>query len=303
LIDGNSLGWTTTAILGRLVAGTCLLGFFVVVEVRQERPMVDLSLFRRPTFLGSTFAMLGYAGAAQVMIFYLPLYLQNAYGFEPAWAGVAMLPFALPMFLTPRLGARLASRYSGRTLLTAGLLITLAGNLLLSACAAAALSYGAFLIGMLVAGTGAGLLNSETTKVMQGAAPPQRAGMAAGLAATARFTGLLIAVAGVGSVLSHIAVRGFIPAAVNLGLGPDLAQSLARRIISGDLMGAVSQAPVGIRGDLQRLGTAVFSEGFAAASLTTAAVATVCAILTFVLVRSSETPAIRSVARVAPAME
>jgi hypothetical protein len=32
-------------------------------------------------------------------------------------------------------------------------------------------------------------------------------------------------------------------------------------------------------------------------------VATVCAILTFVLVRSSETPAIRSVARVAPAME
>jgi EmrB/QacA subfamily drug resistance transporter len=297
LIDGNALGWTTTAILGRLATAACLLGLFVVAEVRQERQMVDFSLFRRSTFLGSTFAMLGYAGAAQVMIFYLPLYLQNAYEFDPAWAGAAMLPFALPMFLTPRLvGAKLASQYSGRTLLAAGLLITLAGNLLLSVCAAATLGYGAFLVGMIVAGTGAGLLNGETVKVMQGAAPPQRGGMVSGVIATVRFTGLLVFVAGLGSVLSHVAVRGFTPAAARLGLGQDLAQSLARRIISGDLIGALSQAPIGIRGELRMVGTAVFADGFAAASLAAAAVAMVCAILTLVLVRSSETQAIRSIA-------
>jgi hypothetical protein len=240
---------------------------------------------------------MGYAGAAQVMIFYLPRYLQNAYEFGPAWAGVAMLPFALPMFLTPRLwGARLASHYSGRTLLTAGLLIVLAGDLVLSACAAAGLSYGAFLIGMIVTGTGTGLLNGETIKVMQGAVPPQRGGMVSGIGSTVRFTGLLIFVAGLGSILSHVAVRGFMQAAVNLGLSPDRAQSLARHIISGDLISALSQAPAGIRGELQRIGTALFSEGFAAASLTAAALAAVCAILTFVLVRSSETPAISSAA-------
>jgi hypothetical protein len=287
------------AILGRLATAACLLALFVVAEVRQERPMVDFSLFQRPTFLGSTFAMLGYAGAAQVMIFYLPLYLQNAYEFDPAWAGAAMLPFALPMFLTPRLvGATLAGRYSGRSLLTAGLLITLAGNLLLSACAAVTLSYGVFLIGMIVAGTGAGLLNGETVKVMQGAAPAQRGGMVSGVIATVRFTGLLIFVAGLGSVLSHVAVRGFTPAAARLGLGPDVAQSLARRVISGDLIGALSQAPVGVRSELHRLGTAVFSDGFAAASLTAAAVAMVSAILTFVLVRSAETLPVRSIAAV-----
>jgi EmrB/QacA subfamily drug resistance transporter len=306
LIDGNTLGWTTAAILRRLLTAACLLGLFVGIELRQERPMADLSLFRRSTFLGSAFAMLGYAGAAQVMIFYLPLYLQNAYEFEPAWAGVAMLPFALPMFLTPRLwGSRLAHHYSGRTLLTAGLLITLAGDLLLSVCAAAALSYSAFLIGMIATGTGAGLLNGETVKVMQGAVPPQRGGMVSGLSATVRFTGLLIFIAGLGTVLGHVAVRGFIQAAVNLGLSPDLAQSLARRIISGDLTGALSQAPAGIRGELQGAGTAVFSEGFAAASLTAAAVAAICAILTFVLVRSSETPAIETpaISSAASAME
>jgi EmrB/QacA subfamily drug resistance transporter len=302
VIDGNSVGWTTTAILGRLAAAACLLVIFGIVEVRQERPMVDLGLFRHPTFLGSTFAMLGYAGAAQVMIFYLPLYLQNAYGFEPAWAGVAMLPFALPMFLTPRLGARLASRYSGRTLLTAGLLVTLIGNLLLAACAASALSYGAFLVGMLVAGTGAGLLNSETAKVMQGAVPSQRAGMASGLSATARFTGLLVGVAGIGSVLSSNAVQDFTTSAAKLGLAKDLADKVARRIISGDLVGAVSQVPNEIKHELQLLGVGAFAQGFSIASLTAAGVALVSAILTFSLVRSSDTAA-HSGSAVAPAME
>jgi hypothetical protein len=302
VIDGNSLGWTTTAILGRLVAAACLLVIFGIVELRQDRPMVDLGLFKRPTFLGSTFAMLGYAGAAQVMIFYLPLYLQNAYGFAPAWAGVAMLPFALPMFLTPRLGARLASRYSGRTLLTAGLLVTLLGDLLLAACAASALSYGAFLIGMLVAGTGAGLLNSETAKVMQGAVPPQRAGMASGLSATARFTGLLVGVAGIGAVLSSNAVRGFTPEAKKLGLTQDLADKVAQRIISGDLIAAVSQVPDGIKRELQQLGVGAFAQGFSIASLAAAGVALASAILTFALVKSSDTAAHIS-AEIVPAME
>src|SRR5258708_39734553 len=103
--------------------------------------------------------------------------------------GSAMLPFALPMFLTPRLGAGLARRYSGRTLLTVGLMTTLIGNLLLWTLARFSLPYPAFLVGMLVAGAGAGLLNSETTKVMQGAVPAQRAGMASGLTATTRFVG------------------------------------------------------------------------------------------------------------------
>jgi len=302
VIDGNALGWTSTVILGRLAAAACLLVMFGIVEVRQDRPMVDLSLFKQSTFLGSTFAMLGYAGAAQVMIFYLPLYLQNEYGFAPAWAGIAMLPFALPMFLTPRLGAKLAHRHSGRTLLTAGLLVTLAGNLLLAACAASALSYGVFLIGMAVTGTGAGLLNSETVKAMQGAVPPQRAGMASGISATARFTGLLVAVAGIGSVLSANAVSGFASGAARLGLTPDASDKIGRRIISGDLVGAVAQVPDDIKRELQRLGVDAFAHGFSFATLTAAGVALISAVLTFTLVKSADTAA-HGATEVAPAME
>src|SRR5258708_27317248 len=129
------------------------------------------------------------------MIFYLPLFLQNAFDLSPAMAGLAMLPFALPMVLTPRLGAGPARRYSGRTLLTVGLMTTLVGNLLLWALARFSLPYPAFLLGMLVAGAGAGLLNSETTKAMRGAVPAHPAARASVPPAATRFIGLLVGVA------------------------------------------------------------------------------------------------------------
>jgi len=73
LLDANAEGWSGTATLMKLAAAATLLLIFVVVELVQERPMVDLTLFRNPTFLGSSFAMLGFASTAQVMMIYLPL--------------------------------------------------------------------------------------------------------------------------------------------------------------------------------------------------------------------------------------
>ncbi|MGE8357593.1 MAG: MFS transporter, partial [Microvirgula sp.] len=79
LIGGSEAGWTSTATLGRAGAGVLLLMLFIVVEMRQQRPMVDLALFRSPRFIGAVLAMFGYATSAQVMMTFLPLYMQNAF--------------------------------------------------------------------------------------------------------------------------------------------------------------------------------------------------------------------------------
>ena len=71
----------------------------------------------------SVLTMIGYGASAQVMVFFLPIFLQNAYGFEPMLAGFAMLPFAMPLVLAPRITSGLATRFSGRALLTSGLLL------------------------------------------------------------------------------------------------------------------------------------------------------------------------------------
>ena len=103
LIDGNDDGWTSVGILLRLIAAGLLFGAFVIVELRQARPMVDFALFQSRTFVGAVLAMIGYGASAQVMVFFLPLFLQNAYGYAPLVAGIAMLPFAAPMVLARRL--------------------------------------------------------------------------------------------------------------------------------------------------------------------------------------------------------
>jgi EmrB/QacA subfamily drug resistance transporter len=289
LIDGNALGWAARPIVERFVGAAALLVAFLFVELVQKRPMVDFTLFSQPTFLGSVFAMLGYAGGAQVMIFYLPLFLQNAFDLSPAMAGLAMLPFALPMFLTPLLGAPLARRYSGRTLLTVGLMTAVIGDLLLWALAHFSLPYSAFLLGMLVAGSAAGLLNSETAKVMQGAVPAQRAGMAGGLTATSRFVGLLVGVAALGAVLAHAASRSFITSGVAAGLDAEKAAELAKHVTSGDVGGIVGTLPEALRASIWQIGNAAFADGFAAATLLAAAIAAAMALLTLLLVRRAET--------------
>jgi predicted MFS family arabinose efflux permease len=305
LIDGNALGWTSQGILMRLAGAAVLLVAFYFIETGQQRPMVDFSLFRQPTFLGSSFAMLGYAGAAQVMIFFLPLLLQNAYGFAPAAAGTAMLPFALPMFLTPRFGSKLGTRYSGRALLTAGLAVTTVGNLCLYATVAAHASYAVFGIGMVVAGIGAGLLNSETAKVMQGAVPAQRAGMASGISATTRFVGLLVGVAGLGAVLSIGVSNRFSSSAVVSGLDADLVARAAKRVASGDVDGVIGILGTPAAQTIHAAAADAFAGGFGQTSLIAAIVAALCGLLTYLFVRASDTAPVTGgkAAELAPAME
>lgn len=58
LISDTRLGWTDRHILVELVTAAALLAIFLVVEVRQERPMLDLGFFRRRTYIGSNITSL-----------------------------------------------------------------------------------------------------------------------------------------------------------------------------------------------------------------------------------------------------
>jgi EmrB/QacA subfamily drug resistance transporter len=257
LTDGNDAGWSSVTILLRFVGAVALFALFIWAEAKQSRPMIDLHLFKDGPFLGAVFAMLGYGAAAQVMVFYLPLFLQNAYAFAPAKAGFAMVPFALPMVVAPRLLAGLLSRWSGRTTLSVGLGVVVIGNVAAWWVASRGLGYSAFVVSMLVMGTGAGVLNGETVKVFGGSVPPERAGMASGLASTTRFIGILVAVAGLGAILSYVAQRGVAAA-------------------TGD--GRLTSSQV------------AFAHGFAVVCLVAAVVAALSGALAYKFVRTPESP-------------
>jgi EmrB/QacA subfamily drug resistance transporter len=289
LIDGNDAGWSSASILVRLGGAFAFLAAFVVIEVRQERPMVEFRLFRRRTFLGAVLAMIGYGASAQVMIFFLPLYLENAYGLEPLPAGLAMIPFALPMVLAPRITRRLATRFSGRSLLAAGLAISAVGNVAFWLVGRAHLSYAIFLLAMVVAGCGAGLLNGQTVKVLQGAVPADRAGMASGLASTTRFIGILISVAALGAILADVARDRFLSGALGTGLPMDVLKDAASRVTSGDLAGLLSMVPPGMREPVQAAALAAYGAGFATAAMVAACIALLACLLAYGLISGQET--------------
>ncbi|MBO0722356.1 MAG: MFS transporter [Blastocatellia bacterium] len=283
MIGGNDLGWLSPAILGRLGVAVTLLVLFIVIERKVSHPFLDLRLYGRREVLGATAAMAGYAGAAQVLIFYLPLYLQNAFDLKPLLAGFAMLPFALPLFLAPRYGAKVARQYSGRSVLTSGLVLTVIGNISLAAVSGLG-SYPLSALAMFFSGCGAGILNGETARTFQGTIPPERGGMASGLAAATRFTSLLVSIAILGIVLSH-----FTASNLDTRFGGTVDQPMiVKRVTAGDIAGASVLVPETERPVFIEASRVSFVHGFVYSMITAGVFALLAALLTSVFLRKQE---------------
>jgi EmrB/QacA subfamily drug resistance transporter len=288
LISGNHDGWTSSHILLEGFGAVVFLVLFVVVEKRQARPMVDFSFFRRPTYLGANIAQFSFAAGLLTMLTFMPIYFQHALGLSPRTAGLLMLPMALPLFIVPRIvTAQLSHRLTGRTLLTAGLALVSLG-LAFMALVAGDLDVRFMLAGMLATGLGAGLLNGETTKVGMTVIPAERAGMASGISGTMRFTGIVIGFAALGVVLFS-RISGAITAAL-----PSLDEAdrlgFIREVASGNLSGAGTAVSPNI--DLHALALQSFAHGYASLFAASAVFCMIAAILTWLLVRDSDTPPI-----------
>ncbi|HZS59147.1 MAG TPA: MFS transporter [Gemmatimonadaceae bacterium] len=192
----------THEIAPRLAASSLMLIAFIVIERRQRDPMLDLALFRRPDFLGAVAAMAGYSAAAQALVYFFPLYLQNTLHYSALVSGVAMLPYAVPLCLMPRISARASTQYGSRFVLAWGLVIVALGDLLM-AITSTTLRYPMFAASMFISGIGGGLLNGETAQALQATIPTAQGGMAGGFSATVRFAAILLAVAVLGIFYSH----------------------------------------------------------------------------------------------------
>ena len=282
LISGNREGWGSRPVTGEFAAALALFVAFLVIETRHPRPMLDLGFFRRPTYIGANVAGLAYAATLLTMLTYLPLYFQGGLGFAPQKAGLLMLPIAMPLFVVPRLVARyLTHRLAGRSLLTVGLGLVAVGLLWL-ALNARAFDYASMLVGMLIAGTGAGILNGETAKVSMTVIPPERAGMAAGVGGTVRFSGIVVGFAALGAVLYErvtASLGDFLPDTPALD-----RVAIAQRIVAGDLFGAAAM----LHGS-RDVAMASFGVGYQAVFLTGAIGASLSAIATWVLVQAADT--------------
>jgi EmrB/QacA subfamily drug resistance transporter len=262
LIEANRIGWSNPVTHARLIGGAVLLGLFVVIERVQQRPMIDLQLFRHPRFIGALLGMFAYAACAQVMMTMLPFYLQNGLGFTAVSAGLGMLPFAITMLIFPRIGARLTGRITPANMMAIGLTLVGGGNLL-SAWAVSSGGYLPFALAIAVTGAGAGLLNGDTQKNIMACVPRQRTGMASGMSTTMRFSAVMLAIGVYGALLA-----GHTEQQLHLGLStqaPALAEQskdVASRVVAGDMSAAMSLLPETARPLVEAVARQAFVAGF-----------------------------------------
>jgi EmrB/QacA subfamily drug resistance transporter len=270
LIGTQAVGWSDWRTELRLASSAVLFALFVRLQNTRAHPMIDLALFRQPRLVAAVLAMFGYAACAQVMMTFLPLYLQNAFGLPAVRAGIGMLPFAIAMIVGPHIGAAASKRVPGMLLLSIGLAAIGIGNLL-TAWFASMSSYGLIALGMIVTGLGAGVLNGDTQKAIMACVPAHRTGMASGISTTTRFTAIVTSVGVLGAVLATRTQSTLESFAAN---APDLHDKLDSTFLSRVLAGDLAHAGAGSDA-IVHMARASFAGGFSAAL----AVAGACAIL------------------------
>jgi predicted MFS family arabinose efflux permease len=185
-----------------LLASGVLMVVFVIAERHHPAPMLDLSLFRNPGFVGVSLATFAIAAGMFAMYPYLTLYLQNDLGYSALIGGLCLLPSTLLSFIVPLAARRAAERVPPRVMLSAGLLATAAGLALMRGLSATS-SWTVLIPGLALTGVGIGLANPAIAKTALGVVAPQRAGMASGISNTCRTAGLATGVAALGAVFQH----------------------------------------------------------------------------------------------------
>jgi EmrB/QacA subfamily drug resistance transporter len=203
LIRGNAEGWSSSLIVGLLAAAVILLVTFGLVEARRSDAMLDLSLFRSPTFNGASLAAFALSAAMFSMFLYLTLYVQNALGYGALEAGLRFLPVTLLSFLVAPVSGKLAQRFGVRWFIAGGLALVGLGLLLMRTIGPAD-EWTALLAGFMVAGGGIGLVNPALATAAIGVVEPQRAGMASGINSTFRQVGIATGTAALGAIFTHI---------------------------------------------------------------------------------------------------
>ncbi len=121
---GKELDWfaSTEVIVLAVVAVVCL-AYFIVWELDEKYPIVNLSLFKDRNFtVGVVSISLGFMLFMGTLTL-LPLVLQSQMGYTATWAGLAAAPVGiLPVILSPVIG-RFGNRLDMRYLVSASFLV------------------------------------------------------------------------------------------------------------------------------------------------------------------------------------
>ena len=196
-------GWSDTWVLAALVAAVLAFVSFIGIERRVAQPLIDLSFFRDPGFVGVQALAAAPAFLFIVLIVTLPGRFIGIDGYGALQAGQMMVWLAAPLLVVPFLAALLTRWLTAGTLSSVGLLLVAAGLWSLAqgfeAGGGQALHWPLLLIGIGI-GLPWGLMDGMAVSVVS----PDRVGMATGIFNTVRISADGVAIAVVSVLLATL---------------------------------------------------------------------------------------------------
>lgn len=224
VVRAGAEGWTSAGTGALFSVAVLALAVFVAVQRRAAQPLIDLSLFRRPSFLAVMAGGMAYNAAAFGVMPYTSIWLQTVLGMSPVQAGLALLPLAATAFVVAAVSGRLLHAAPHRLVIGGGLLL-IGGGTLAQAVLDADSGWGSLAAGLAVAGVGVGLVSPGLGGAALASVPPQNAGMAGGAVNTFRQLGFALGVAVFGTIAAARMSASFREAGV--GQADEAAHTLA----------------------------------------------------------------------------
>ena len=217
LSRGQRWGWRSDYILFLFAVSATFLILFLGSEWKSKNPLVQLSLYRNPTFSISSLISLVFGVGFFGTNFLLPLFIEDLSGYSPVQYGWLLAPGIVVLGTVSTLAGRMADRMDTRIPLILGLLSFIAAFYWL---ARLDIFTGALaIIGMIVLRSlGMAFIYPPLMYVSLNAVPPASVGLAAGLINVIRQIGGSFGIASLSTLLERREIfhRGTYGEALNL---------------------------------------------------------------------------------------
>ncbi len=188
-----------------------LIGFYFYIRAREragKEPLLSTGLFRNRTcnlaLVTQNVQWLILMGTS----FVVSVFLQEVRGYSAIGTGVVFTASTVGLLVSSFAAQRLAEKYSQRTLIVAGFVVTLAGIGLLLGFVHASSRVVAFVPGLLLIGLGLGAMLTPSVNVVQSSFPEALQGEISGLSRSISNLGSTFGTAIAGTILVSVVATG-----------------------------------------------------------------------------------------------
>jgi MFS transporter, DHA2 family, multidrug resistance protein len=264
-----------------IVAGLVVGALFVRRQLTLSDPMIDVRLFRIPSFSAALAVNFLAIFVAVGYFLFVAQYLQLVVGLSPLQAGLWSLPSAIGFIVGSNVAPRIVRRVRPAYVMGGGLGLAAVGLLVLTG-AGTANGLPFVIAASIIISLGLAPVFGLTTELIVGSAPPERAGAASGISETGAELGGALGI----SILGSIGVAIYRGEVSHLPAGIPAEAAAAARDTLGGAVAVAQELPAQLSTALLAVAQEAFVRGMQVAAGISVAAAVGVAILAVIALRN-----------------